>query len=127
MDKIETLHKQDEFSTGQRLRTIKRGSGVKRFNPDKILLNKKLVLAGIWECLAEGDLEGAIEILKIHMRARTAAQRDRAKVTKASRKMPKKRSTPKEGNSFSYKRDRASKGRATSRQAVGLVAKRRGS
>jgi len=40
------------------------------FDPVKFLLNEKKVAQGIWECLKEGDYEGVVEILEIHLETR---------------------------------------------------------
>jgi len=49
--------------------TIKPGMGVKSYNPTKALLDEKRIGRAIWECLKNGDPEGVIEVIQIHLEA----------------------------------------------------------
>ncbi|MCP5469250.1 MAG: hypothetical protein H7A36_01935 [Chlamydiales bacterium] len=48
--------------------------GVSRYNPTKALLDEDRIGRAIWECLKNGDSEGVIEIIKIHLEACNKAQ-----------------------------------------------------
>jgi hypothetical protein len=50
-------------------RTIKPGMGVDVYNPTRSLLDEDRIGRAIWECLKEGDSEGVIEIIQIHLEA----------------------------------------------------------
>jgi DNA-binding phage protein len=43
--------------------------GVKRWSPSEELLDKRFILEAITECLLQGDVEGALEVFQIHLRA----------------------------------------------------------
>lgn len=48
---------------------IKPGMGVDVYNPTKALLDEERIGRAIWECLKNGDSEGVIEIIQIHLEA----------------------------------------------------------
>lgn len=50
-------------------RTIKLGRGVDSYNPTEALLDEERIGRAIWECLKNGDSEGVIEIIQIHLEA----------------------------------------------------------
>lgn len=50
-------------------RTIKAGMGVDRYDPTEALLDEERIGRAIWECLKNGDSEGVIEIIQIHLEA----------------------------------------------------------
>lgn len=43
--------------------------GVDTYNPTETLLDEDRIGRAIWECLKEGDSEGVIEIIQIHLEA----------------------------------------------------------
>ena len=53
---------------------IKTGMGVDTYDPTKALLDEDKIGRAIWECLKEGDYEGVIEIIEIHLEACNKAQ-----------------------------------------------------
>ena len=48
---------------------IKKGTGVRRSNPREELLDEELIGRAIWECLRNGDSEGAIKVIRIYLEA----------------------------------------------------------
>lgn len=50
-------------------RTVKPGMGVDSYNPTEALLDEDRIGRAIWECLKEGDSEGVMEIIQIHLEA----------------------------------------------------------
>ncbi len=48
---------------------LKKGSGVRKSNPREELLDEELIGRAIWECLKDGDSEGVIEVIRIHLEA----------------------------------------------------------
>jgi DNA-binding phage protein len=50
-------------------RTIKLGKGVDLYDPTEALLDEERIGRAIWECLKDGDSEGVIEIIQIHLDA----------------------------------------------------------
>jgi DNA-binding phage protein len=48
---------------------LKKGVTLAKHDPFKALLNKKLIAQAFWECLAENDPEGAMEVLSAHLNA----------------------------------------------------------
>ena len=50
-------------------RTIKPGMKVSQYNPTEALLNEERLGRAIWECLKNGDSEGVIEVIQIHLEA----------------------------------------------------------
>lgn len=50
-------------------RTIKSGMGVDMYDPTQALLDEERVGRAIWECLKDGDSEGVIEVIQIHLDA----------------------------------------------------------
>lgn len=73
MDKIKTFARRRASSKNiQRRkapREIKSGMGVDTYDPTKALLDEDRIGRAIWECLKEGDSEGVIEIIQIHLEA----------------------------------------------------------
>lgn len=50
-------------------RTIKPGMGVDSYDPTTALLDEERIGRAIWECLKNGDSEGVIEVIQIHLEA----------------------------------------------------------
>ncbi len=50
-------------------RSIKPGMRVEAYDPTEALLDEKQIGRAIWECLKNGDSEGVIEIIQIHLEA----------------------------------------------------------
>jgi len=50
-------------------RKIKPGLGVDTYDPTASLLDEDRIGRAIWECLKNGDSEGVIEIIQIHLEA----------------------------------------------------------
>jgi hypothetical protein len=48
---------------------IKPGMGVDAYDPTRALLDEERMGRAIWECLKEGDSEGVIEVIQIHLEA----------------------------------------------------------
>ena len=69
MAKTKTLGKRKTFSKNTLYKKIKPGMGVDTYNPTLRLLDKDRIGKAIWECLKDGDWEGVIEILEIHLGA----------------------------------------------------------
>lgn len=78
MAKIKTSAKRKAYSKNiprkKASRTIKRGLGVDTYDPTEALLDEDRIGRAIWECLKEGDSEGVIEIIRIHLEAINKAQ-----------------------------------------------------
>lgn len=51
------------------LKRIKPNMGVTAYNPTKALLDEARIGRAIWECLKNGDPEGVMEVLQIHLEA----------------------------------------------------------
>lgn len=49
--------------------TIKPGMGVDTYDPTKALMDEERIGRAIWECLKNGDSEGVIEVIQIHLKA----------------------------------------------------------
>ncbi|MCC5832953.1 MAG: hypothetical protein JJU12_07935 [Chlamydiales bacterium] len=45
-----------------------------RYDPTEALLDEERIGLAIWECLKNGDSEGVIEIIRIHLEAYNKAQ-----------------------------------------------------
>jgi DNA-binding phage protein len=60
MDKKKTLKEQEQSSP--KLFKLKKGANIREYDPMKVLLDKKLTLQAILECLSEGDVNGAKEV-----------------------------------------------------------------
>jgi DNA-binding phage protein len=43
--------------------------GVRAYNPTEALLDEERIGRAIWECLKNGDSEGIIEVIQIHLEA----------------------------------------------------------
>lgn len=43
--------------------------GVERYDPTEALLDEERIGRAIWECLKNGDSEGVIEVIQIHLEA----------------------------------------------------------
>lgn len=73
MDKIKISVRQrpsaKSIQIKKNLRSIKPGLDVDRYDPTKALLDEERIGRAIWECLKEGDSEGVIEIIQIHLEA----------------------------------------------------------
>lgn len=50
-------------------RTIKPGMGVDTYDPTQALLDEERMGRAIWECLKNGDPEGVVEVIQIHLEA----------------------------------------------------------
>lgn len=50
-------------------RKIKAGMGIDTYDPTEALLDEERIGRAIWECLKEGDSEGVIEVIQIHLEA----------------------------------------------------------
>ncbi len=80
MDKIKTSGRLKAFSKNtlrknhQKPRRIKKGLGVDTYDPTKALLDEDRIGKAIWECLKNGDAEGVIEIIQIHLEALNKTQ-----------------------------------------------------
>lgn len=48
-------------------RKIKSGMGVDLYDPTQALLDEDRIGRAIWECLKNGDSEGVIEVIQIHL------------------------------------------------------------
>jgi len=48
---------------------IKTGMGIDSYNPTEALLDEERIGRAIWECLKNGDSEGVIEVIQIHLEA----------------------------------------------------------
>lgn len=48
--------------------------GVRRYDPTEALLDEERIGRAIWECLKNGDPEGVIEVIQIHLTACNKAQ-----------------------------------------------------
>ncbi|MBI5345606.1 MAG: hypothetical protein HZB76_00450 [Chlamydiae bacterium] len=75
MAKTKTFIRQKDSAKNIRLikapNTIKSGMGVDTYNPTEALLDEERIGRAIWECLKNGDSEGVIEIIQIHLEACT--------------------------------------------------------
>ena len=48
---------------------MKKNMGIDTYDPTKALLDEERIGRAIWECLKEGDSEGVIEVIQIHLDA----------------------------------------------------------
>jgi len=48
---------------------MKLKTGIRRSNPREELLSEELIRRAISECLRDGDIEGALEIIRIYLKA----------------------------------------------------------
>ncbi len=73
MAKAKTSKKQKASSKKVQLKPkqlkIKRSSGIDLYDPTDKLLDEEKIGRAIWDCLKEGDAEGVIEIVQIHLEA----------------------------------------------------------
>ncbi len=73
MDKAKTSRRQKASSkkiqNKPQALQIKKGAVVDLYDPTKALLNEEKIGRAIWECLKEGDSEGVIEIIQMHLEA----------------------------------------------------------
>lgn len=46
----------------------------REYDPQKVLLDEKLIAKAIWECLKENDPDGVIEILEAHLHAKNKSK-----------------------------------------------------
>ncbi len=51
------------------VRTIKTEMGIDAYDPTEALLDEERIGRAIWECLKNGDSEGVIEVIQIHLQA----------------------------------------------------------
>lgn len=58
----------------KRARSIRPGMGVDTYDPTKALIDEDRIGRAIWECLKNGDPEGVIEIIQIHLEAANKTQ-----------------------------------------------------
>ena len=49
--------------------SLKHGMGVDAYDPTEALLDEERIGRAIWECLKNGDWEGLIEVIQIHLEA----------------------------------------------------------
>ena len=69
MVRTKTLGRQKTFSKNMRSKKMKRNLGIDKYDPTKALLDEARIGRAIWECLKEGDSEGVIEVIQIHLEA----------------------------------------------------------
>lgn len=73
MDKIRTSGRRKVFSRStprKRLpRAVKQDVEIDTYDPTKALLDEARIGRAIWECLKDGDSEGVIEVIQIHLEA----------------------------------------------------------
>ncbi len=73
MDKIKTSVKRKPYAknihSNETCRTIKPGIEISIYDPTEALLDEERIGRAIWECLKNGDAEGVIEVIQIHLRA----------------------------------------------------------
>lgn len=50
-------------------RTLKLNMGIDTYDPTQALLDEERIGRAIWECLKNGDSEGVIEVIQIHLEA----------------------------------------------------------
>jgi DNA-binding phage protein len=55
-------------------RKLKPGLGTEVYNPTKALQDEERIGRAIWECLKDGDSEGVIEVIRIHLEACNKSQ-----------------------------------------------------
>ena len=48
---------------------IKKGANIDLYDPIEAILDEEKIGRAIWECLKEGDSEGVIEVIQIHLEA----------------------------------------------------------
>jgi len=49
-------------------------AGIDRYDPTAALLDEERIGRAIWECLKNGDSEGVIEVIQIHLEAYNKTQ-----------------------------------------------------
>jgi DNA-binding phage protein len=73
MGKIKISIRQRAFSQNiprkRSSRTIKPGKGIDTYDPTEALLDEDRVGRAIWECLKNGDPEGVMEVIQVHLEA----------------------------------------------------------
>jgi len=69
MAKAKTLRKRKKSLESIPKLRLKKGRGVKKHDPFKLLINEKLVAQAFWDCLKENDPNGALEIISAHLNA----------------------------------------------------------
>lgn len=78
MDKAKTSVRRRTSMTNTRHknphRKIKPGMGVEVYDPTQALLDEERIGRAIWECLKNGDPEGVIEVVQIHLNALNKTQ-----------------------------------------------------
>jgi len=65
-------------------RSIKLGTGLDAYNPTESLLDENRIGRAIWECLKDGDWEGVIEVIQIHLEAVNKTQTKEAYLCKTT-------------------------------------------
>jgi DNA-binding phage protein len=81
MDKTKTSGKRKKSikkPRAKKIRSIKYGTAVDTYNPTENLLDENRIGRAIWECLKDGDWEGVIEVIQIHLIAVNKTQLARA-------------------------------------------------
>lgn len=58
----------------KKTRSIKLDAGIDRYDPTAALLDEERIGRAIWECLKNGDSEGVIEVIQIHLEAYNKTQ-----------------------------------------------------
>lgn len=48
---------------------MRKGTGIRRSDPTKELIDEELIGKAIWECLKNGDPEGIVEVIRIYLDA----------------------------------------------------------
>ena len=75
MGKVRTSARRRRFSTntslsrGKRVIELKKGTGVRKSDPTKELLDEDLISRAVWECLRDGDSEGVVEVIRAYVEA----------------------------------------------------------
>lgn len=72
MDRIKTSIRRKASSKSTHFKnthSIKPGMGIDTYDPTEALLDEERIGRAIWECLKNGDPEGVIEVIQIHLEA----------------------------------------------------------
>lgn len=69
MVKTKTLKKRRICSKSTKTKKMKINSEIDSYDPTAALLDEARISKAIWECLKDGDSEGVVEIIKIHLEA----------------------------------------------------------
>ena len=85
MGKIKTSGRQKASSKNTRDRKMKKNMEIDAYDPTKALLDEERIGRAIWECLKEGDSEGVVEVIQIHLEAVNKTKlADEAKLSKTT-------------------------------------------